>query len=97
MSVTDIAGLFSFITSMVFGVGGDGDALVVCDEWKRLSDAFRVWAGKNGQSIIWENPKEDSIYFQTDTQGGVRFSSSGDADYYDAFVSIRWPIDWEKD
>ena len=95
--MTNIAGLFSFVTSVVFSVGGDGNALVVCDEWKKLSDAFRVWATKNGQVISWEDPLKNSIYFQTDAQGGVRFSSSGGIEGYDMFVKIRWPIDWETE
>ncbi len=95
--MTDIAGLFSFVTSMVFSVGGDGDALVTCDEWKRLSDAFRSWANESGQTIIWENLKENSIYFQIDTQGGIRFSSLGGDNSYDVSVNIRWPIDWKSE
>ena len=95
--ITDIAGLFSFVTSAVFSVGGDGDALVICDEWKRLSDAFRSWASENEHAISWENLKNDSVYFQIDIQGGVSFSSSDNAEGYDAFVSIRWPIDWKSE
>lgn len=93
---TNLTGLFSFVVSVVFSVGGDGDALIVCNEWKKLSDEFRSWANKNGLTVVWENHKENSIYFQTDTQGGIRFSSSGEADYNDVFVNINWPIDWEE-
>lgn len=82
--------IFELLVEMMLAAGGDGDSLLMCDDWKTAADEFEKWSNEKHTEFFTRADNDDSVVFQGNgigTQEGIIITSY-DSKMYDRFAEV---------
>jgi hypothetical protein len=71
--MADITKLFEFLYETVIEEGGDGDAVVISENYEQYAEEFDAWQKLN--SYNWKKQSTEGVIGFTDNQEAITFCS----------------------
>lgn len=84
--------LFACLEASCLAEGGDGDAGLICREWKAAADAFEAWLKRN-DNTWWTRTDRDTCVTFHNNQEAIYFSPTKDGLHLiSVFDTMIWDL-----